>query len=164
MWQEHEDTPPGRSLAALVAGLWVAATVYAFSLSHGTYRHYAADGVDYIQPADMPKDVADMKEHSFALVEKYPRDPRAHLFRGIYFLDRNDVSDAEPYLRSAITLSEKSEIMTPAFHDWTRALLAVDVRFLGRPDEAKTIAAPLCARHDLDVRTQGTLEASKLCN
>lgn len=141
----------------------MALTVYAFSLSHGTFTQYARDGVNYIQPADMPKDLQGMKENSYALVQKYPRDPRAHLFRGIYFLDRNDASDAEPYLRSAIALSEKSQIMSPSFHDWTQALLALDVRYMGRSDEARTVAAPLCARNDLDERTQGALEAGKLC-
>jgi rhomboid protease GluP len=164
VWHEDEDTPPGRSLAAVAAGAWVALTVYAFSLSHGTYAQYARAGIDYIRPADMPKDVQAMKANSFALVEKYPHDPRSHLFRGIYFLEQNDASDAEPYFRSAIALSEKSQVMGPAFHDWTQALLALDVRALGRADEAGTIAAKLCARSDLDSRTQSTLESAKLCN
>ena len=163
VWQEHEETPPARSLAAVFSGAWVALTVYAFSLSHGTFTQYARDGVDYIRPADMPKDVETMKTNSYALVEKYPRDPRSHMFRGIYFLQQNDASDAEPYFRSAMALSEKSQIMSPAFHDWTQALLALDVRALGRPDEAKTVAAPLCKREDLDPRTQGTLQAGRLC-
>lgn len=164
VWNEHEETPPARSLAAAIAGAWVGLTVYAFSMSSGTFAQYAKDGVDYIQPADMPKDVETMQANSYSLVEKYPRDPRSHLFRGIYFLERNDVSDAEPYFRSAIALSEKSRIMSPAFHDWTKALLALDIRALGRGDEARTVAAPLCARTDLDSRTQRTLEAGKLCN
>jgi len=163
VWHEEEETPPGRSLAAIVAAAWVAMTVYAFAQSGGSYHHYAQDGFDYIRPADMPADVDAMKNNSFALVEKYPRDPRSHLFRGVYFLDRNDASDAEAYLRNAMTLSEKSAIMSPAFHDWTQALLALDVRALGRADEAKTIAGSLCARSDLDARTQGTLAAAQLC-
>ena len=164
VWHEEEDTPPARSLAALIAGAWVAMTVFAFAQSNGTYRDYAKAGLDYILPADMPHDVEGMKANSFALVEKYPHDPRAHLFRGVYFLDRNDASDAESYLRNAIALSEKSAVMNPGFLDWTKSLLALDLQALGRPDEAKTVAAPLCARDDLDSRTQSTLKAARLCN
>ena len=164
VWQEHEDTPPGRSLAAVIGGAWVALTVYAFSLSHGTFTQYAKDGVDYIQPADMPADTQAMKDKSYALVEKYPHDPRSHLFRGMYFLDRNDASDAESYLRNAMKLSEKSQIMSPAFHDWTQALLALDISVMGRLDEARLAAQTLCKRDDLDTRTQGVLAAGGLCN
>jgi rhomboid protease GluP len=164
LWHDEDEAPPARRLAALIAACWVGMTVFAFAQSSGTYRQYAKDGFDYIRPADMPANVDAMKANSFALVEKYPHDPRSHLFRGVYFLDRNDASDAEAYLRNAIALSEKSAIMTPAFHDWTQALLALDVRALGRPDEAKTIAEPLCSRSDLDARTQGTLIAALLCN
>ena len=163
-WNDEEAHPPGRSIAAIVAGLWVAMTVWAFAASSTTYAHYARDGLSYIPPGEMPADVAAMKSNSFALVTKYPKDPRAHLFRGLYFLEQNDVADAEPYFREAQRLGAASPVMTPAFSNWARALLAISVRFQGRPDEAKLIAAPLCAAPDtLDDRTRQTLMMTRLC-
>ncbi len=163
-WNEEEEKPPGRNIAATLAVGWVAMTVLAFVISASSFGRYAKDGLAYIPPAEMPRDVETMKTNSFSLVTKYPRDPRAHLFRGLYFLEQHDVSDAEPYFRSAQRLGAASPVMTPAFSNWSKALLAVAVRYQGRKDEAMTIAAPLCAAGEIDARTQRTLAVTKLCN
>jgi rhomboid protease GluP len=163
-WHEEDEYPPGRSLAAIIAGIWVALTVWAFSASTHTYVRYAKDGFDYIPPREMPRDVEAMKSDSYALVEKYPKDPRTHLFRGLYFLEHNNVADAEPYFRDAIRLGKTSPVMTEAFKDWSVALLALTVRAQRRPDEAREIVAPLCAKTEaLDLRTRQTLQITRLC-
>lgn len=163
-WNEEDQHPPGRSIAAVIAGLWAAMTIWAFMASSVTYVHYARNGLSLIPPRELPTDSETMKANSFALVTKYPRDPRAHLFRGLYFLDQNDVSDAEPYFRNAQRLGAGSPVMSAAYSNWTRALLAVSVRYQGRKDEAMAIAAPLCDDTDLDERSQKTLSIIKLCN
>ena len=163
-WREDEDQPSGRSLAAIVSGLWLAAIVFAFVTAYKNYGHYARDGLDYIPPAEMPDGANAMRDNSYALVEKYPKDPRARLFRGLYFLSRNDVADAEPYFREAIRLGESRPIFTPAFRDWNTALLAITVKYESRPDEARDIAAPLCSQSDLDTRTRSVLMMGKLCS
>jgi Flp pilus assembly protein TadD len=98
------------------------------------------------------------------LVDKYPKDPRAHLFRGLYLLEQQNVADAEPYFRDAARLGETSPVMTRDFQDWNRALLAFAVRVQHREDEAQKIVAPLCAtKSELDLRTRQTLELTKFC-
>ena len=37
------------------------------------------------------------------------------------------------------------------------------LRALGRPDEARSLAAPVCATGDTDARTRKTLEIGRLC-
>ncbi len=163
IWNDEQEEPPARSVAATIAGAWVALTVAAFMASGHTYVQYAKDGLDYIPPRDIPKDIEAMKADSYTLVERYPKDPRAHLFRGLYFLEQRDAADAEPYLRDAVRLGEGSPVMGP-FQDWSKALLALDLRALHRPDEAKIVVTPLCAdTAALDPRTQQTLEITKLC-
>lgn len=159
-WQEEDEYPPGRSLAAIIAGLWVALTVWAFYASTHTYARYARDGLDYIPAHEMPKDA---QSGSFALVEKYPKDPRAHLYRGLYFMQQYNLSSAEPYFRKAIKLGETSPVMTDEFKDWSLALLAGSVRYQRRADESAAMVAPLCARANLDARTSETLKLLKLC-
>ncbi|HWX88884.1 MAG TPA: rhomboid family intramembrane serine protease, partial [Rhizomicrobium sp.] len=163
-WNDENETPPGRSLAATIAGFWVAMAGWAFAASSHTYIAYALPGLEFIPPEQMPKDVDTMKADSLSLVDKYPKDPRAHLFRGLYLLEQQNVSDAEPYFRDAARLGEASPVMTPEFQDWNRALLAFTVRVQHREQEAKNIAAPLCADQPaLDLRTRQTLEITKLC-
>jgi membrane associated rhomboid family serine protease len=160
-WREEDEYPPGRSLAAALAGLWVALTVWAFSASTQTYAQYAKDGFDYIPPNEMPRD---MLSGSYALVEKYGKDPRAHMFRGLYFLGKRNAADAEPYFRTAIRLGEKSPVMGDNFRDWSVALLGLSVAVQRRPAEAQGIVAPVCAKRDtLDRRTRETLQITRLC-
>lgn len=160
-WQEEDEYPQGRSLAAILAGVWVALTVWAFSASTQTYAHYAKDGLGYIPPNEMPKD---MMSGSYALVEKYGKDPRAHMFRGLYFLGKRNAADAEPYFRTAIRLGEKSPAMGDNFRDWSVALLGLSVAVQRRTTEAQGIVAPVCARRDtLDRRTRETLQITRLC-
>jgi hypothetical protein len=163
-WNDEQDAPPSRSLAAIIAGFWIAMTGWAFAASGHTYAAYAQPGLDYIPPSLIPKDIETMKADSLLLVDKYPKDPRAHLFRGLYLLEQHNVADAEPYFRDADRLGETSPVMTPEFLDWNRALLALTVRSQNRGAEARTIVAPLCTNpSDLDLRTQQTLEITKLC-
>jgi hypothetical protein len=146
--------------------LWLAGLVgigLCFYLLPLRHPGNAAPIPDAIRAADMPHDVETATNNSFALIQKYPRDPRAHIFRGVYFLDRRDAGDAEPYLRSALALGAQSPLMTPQMQDWTKALLALDLVILGRPDEARTTAAPLCGRDDLDSRAQDALKQTRLC-
>lgn len=160
-WREEDESPPGRSWAAILAGVWVALTVGAFAASATTYRHYAKDGLDYIPPNEMPKD---MLSGSYALVEKYGKDPRAHMFRGLYFLGKRNAADAEPYFRTAIRLGENNPVMGDGFRDWSVVLLALSVHAQRRSTEAQGIVAPICARRDtLDRRTQETLQITRLC-
>ena len=164
VWNDEQDKPPLRSVAATIAGFWLAMTGWAFTASGHTYANYARPGLDYIPPSQIPQDIDNLRADSMALVDKYPKDPRAHLFRGIYLLEQRQATDAEPYFREAARLGETSPVMTRELQDWNRTLLALTVRVQNRGAEARTIAAPLCANtSDLDLRTQQTLEISKLC-
>jgi rhomboid protease GluP len=164
-WNDEEEKVPGRLIVAVIAGFWMAMTAWAFAASGQTYAQYARPGLDDIPPEKMPPDVAAMKADSFALVEKYPKDPRAHLFRGLYLLEQRDVADAEPYFRDAARLGAASPVMPHQLQDWNVALLALTVRAQHRDEEAKAIVAPLCAdTQALDTRTRQTLEITKLCN
>jgi hypothetical protein len=165
LWNDEEATPPARTLAAIIAGLWVAMTGTAFAASSQSYALYARPGLDFIPPSDMPRNVDALKADSLSLVDKYPKDPRAHLFRGLYLLEQRNVADAEPYFREADRLGETSPVMTRDFQDWNRALLALSVGVQHRRAEARTIVAPLCADTSvLDLRTRQILEITKLCN
>ena len=163
-WNDENDIVPGRSIAAVIAGLWLAVTGFAFAASEHTYAAYARPGLDFIPPAEIPKDLDTLKSDSMSLVDKYPKDPRAHLYRGLYLLEQQNVADAEPYFRTAARLGETSPAMTHELLDWNRALLALTVRSQHRGQEAQEIVAPLCAaKSELDLRTRQTLEITKFC-
>ena len=162
-WPEKEERMPGRSFSALVAGVLLAMTAWAFVASEQSFAHYAEPGRDVIQPGDLPRTTEDMTGRSYELVRKYPKDPRAQLFRGLYFLEKRNLADAEPYLREALRLGENNPIMTPAFTNWTRALLALDLDYRGRRPEALTFAQPACGAPDPRDQWKDMLRRRRLC-
>jgi len=163
-WNDEAETPPARSIAAVVAGFWVAAAVFAFAVSGQTFAQYARQGLDLIPPGEMPKDVNALETGSMALMDKYPKDPRAHLFRGLYLLEQRDVAGAEPYFRDVIRMGDAGSAVSPQFQDWNLALLAFSVHFQHRNQEAKDIAAPLCNHvSDLDAHIRQALDAAEVC-
>jgi membrane associated rhomboid family serine protease len=165
IWNDEEATPPARTVAAIIAGLWVAMTGTAFAVSSQSYALYARPGLDFIPPNEIPNTAEALRADSLPLVDKYPKDPRAHLFRGLYLLEQQNVADAEPYFREAARLGETSPVMTRDFQDWNRALLGLSVGVQHRKAEAQTIVAPLCTDLSaLDKRTRQTLEIINLCN
>jgi len=136
-WNDEAETPPARSIAAGVAGLWVAMTAWAFAVSGNTFIQYARPGLDLIPP---------------------------HLFRGLYLVEQRDVTGAEPYFRDVVRMDGASQVMSPQMRDWNLALLAFSVHFQHRNEEAKNIAAPLCANtSQLDDRTRETLDQAQVC-
>jgi rhomboid protease GluP len=163
-WNDEEESPPGRQFAAIAAGLWLALTVSAFVFSAPGYAAYARPGLDVIPPDKLPKNIEAMKADSLTLVEKYPKDPRAHFFRGLYLLEQRDATDAEPYFRHVAQIGPSSPLIGKPMLDWNRALLALSVRVQNRATESHAIVAPLCAgRGTLDLRTRQTLEITHLC-
>ena len=162
IWNEEEAMPPGRSLAALLAAGFLGVTLWAFLTAWPAFAGYARPGQDYIPPDRMLRTEAAMARDSLALVEAYPRDPRAHLFRGLAMLQKNDLANAEPHLRAAIQLAQRAPgVMTPMFLNWTKALLALDLAVRGRAREAQSLATPLCAKED--ERTHRVLVMARLC-
>jgi membrane associated rhomboid family serine protease len=163
-WPDRTDTLPGRGLAAGIAGMLLAATVAAFLASSFSFDRYAEKGHDYIPAEEMPKNAKEMSARSLALADKYPKDPRAHFFRGLYFLDQNNLHDAEPRLREAIRLGEANKgVMSPYFLNWAKTALALDVKGLNRPAEAATIAAPLCKAGNMEKDWLRYLREEDLC-
>jgi rhomboid protease GluP len=85
-------------------------------------------------------------ERARTLLEHYPHDPRAHLFRGFAFLkEDHDLADAEDQLRQALQTKDLlAAKLTPDFEKQVTVLLALTVSYQNRPDEAKALGAPLC--------------------
>ena len=161
-WPEDSAEPPGRSFAALIAGALLALTIWSFTISWNSYDAYASPGLDYVPPALMPRSEDALQKDSSALADKYPKDPRAQYFRGLYMVQKNDLAGAEPHLRSAIALGEAHpDVMTARFMNDARAVLALDLDGLGRKNEALSFATPLCPLTEVDV--MDALQRTGLC-
>jgi rhomboid protease GluP len=81
-----------------------------------------------------------------ALLERYPRDPRSHLFQAMVLMDANDLPGAERELRTALSEQHILEHfftgtgLPRMLHEELGHVLVEQ----GRKDEARELVKPFC--------------------
>jgi rhomboid protease GluP len=144
VWPEEAELPQFRRAAAGVSLGAAAVSLASFAFAMLTF-HVAAESLDLMPQSAMPQTVNDGVARSNELVTRYPRDPRAHLFHAIRFLNRNDFPDAEQQLRTAIAEAAQQRDTLPAgFLKELNLTLALTLIPQGRAQEARVLAAPDC--------------------
>src|SRR6201999_1700847 len=103
VWEPGEDRPHFGNVAAGVGALALAIGLCAFALgSAQTNVAGVMTRTGLIPDARLPQGDAVSADEAADLVARYPRDPRAHLFRGIAFITAgHDLADAEEQFRLA---------------------------------------------------------------
>ena len=149
-----------RSAGMVLLGGFVGSLICAgFAAAH--YRSNMADAGQYIRASEMPTNTREMAGRSSDFVNRYPKDPRAHLFRAIYFIEQNSLSLAETEVQTAMSLAA-SDVTGGPVRSVAQALLAQLLLARGRTSEAKAMAAEVCRAKLGDVRR--LLEKTKLCS
>jgi len=162
LWPRSEPRPRCRPAAAGVAMAGLVAFAYpALPLA----RNYpaAAFAAVLFPEALLPKSDVDARAQSADLVARYPRDPRARLFRAAALLETNDKMGAERELRAGLAEEQLWRSMfNPDLSIRLHTMLATLLADTQRPDEARAIAQPACA-----ATTSGAMRAlldrARLC-
>jgi membrane associated rhomboid family serine protease len=131
--------------AAGAAGLVLSMACAGFTIPH--FAGYRAEAAEFIPTAQMPRTFDAGATLSADLLARYPKDPRAHLLRAVYFAEHAQFHDAEDQLRATLSLAESSATFRP-IRDQTRAILALVLAEQGRHSEAKAMAADACRSKD----------------
>ena len=148
-----------RSTGIVLLGGFVGSLICAgFAAAH--YSSYMADAVQYIRVSEVPPSAGEMTSRSSDLVTRYPKDPRAHLFRAVFFLEKANLSAAETEARTAMSLAASDVAGGPA-RIGAQGLMAVLLWAQGRNSEAKAMAVEPCRAKLPEVRR--ILQKSKLC-
>ncbi|WP_082884794.1 rhomboid family intramembrane serine protease [Bradyrhizobium stylosanthis] len=146
----------GMTLLAGFAGSLICA---GFAAAH--YSSYMTDALQYVRASELPATPREMASRSFDLVTRYPRDPRAHLFRAIYFMEQNSAGPAEAEVRTAMSLAA-SDVAGGPVRTMAQAVLAELLRVQGRNSEAKAMAVESCSAKSGELRRIS--RKSKLCD
>jgi rhomboid protease GluP len=149
MWPEDSLRPQGRKLALAITIAGVVFSAASFGVIALMYPLFAATPVKHtlIPDRELPPLTAKGFARSAELVEKYPEDPRAHLFRGTYFLQKRDMANAEREFRKALDQHRKmTDVMPRDFEPSVRIVLAAVLVIEGRTPEAKTMVNPACGK------------------
>ncbi|MBS2029485.1 MAG: rhomboid family intramembrane serine protease [Deltaproteobacteria bacterium] len=145
-WPRSEVVAPWQKPAMGVAAIGVLAFVVAAVQVPRHFDTYALTTVLAPQE-ELPEKLAETTPDKLdALVKKYPRDPRTHFFRALLALSNEDGKLAESECRAG--LAEDAVLRTqfsPMLKERITGLLAHVLAVTEREDEAKKLAAPLCA-------------------
>jgi rhomboid protease GluP len=144
-WRDASSMPRFRAVALAICatGILVAAGSAVPLAKH--FREYELAG-QLIPAAELPSTTAERKAQSAKLLERYPHDPRAHLFRALALIDARDPAGAEKAARAALDKKEMLErMLDPAVGAQIRFILAAALIDRGQLAEAKQIASPVCA-------------------
>lgn len=152
------DSLPRSAGVTLLAGFAGSLICAGFAVGH--YSSYMADAAQYIRASEQPANAREMAGRSLDLVTRYPRDPRAHLFRAIFFIEQKSFGSAEAELRTVMSLAASDVAGGPA-RSAAQAVLAELLLLQKRESEAKAMVAEPC-RARLG-KGQRILEKSKLC-
>ncbi len=150
LWHREALLPPYRKLAWAVAAAGLCAALYSGVQIANGYEGF--DLASNLIPAQqIPKDTAGAKEKSAVFVEKYPRDPRSHMYRAMALMDTGDYVSAEREWKAALAGGKTLQtFFKPELEEFLRANLAAAMKENGKDAEARETARPLCA-------TEGTL-------
>jgi membrane associated rhomboid family serine protease len=162
MWSTHGVRPDHARLAGIVALAGLAVAVACAGIAASQYKAYAADAAQFIPSSEMPKTLKVGAQRSADLLARYPKDPRAHLIRGFWFLETNRLADAEAELRTTLALTPSDAVGRPV-RNQAQAILALILVEQGRRNEAKALASEACRAKDLPQITQ-LLNKMKLCD
>ena len=143
-----------------LAGLVGALACACFAAVH--FGAYTADGTQFIRAADLPTDMRTGAQHSAELITRYPKDPRAHLIRAIYFVGARQYGDAESELRASMMLAA-SDVAGGPVRTQAQGILATLLVDQGRTGEAKALAAETC-RAGWREPMRRVLAKAKLCD
>jgi rhomboid protease GluP len=146
-WPESSSRPAFERFAAAFAAAGTLAAAAAFALIVVHYSDYASAAVSrpvLIPQSELPLNEDDSIARSADLVDRYPRDPRARLFRAIYFLEQHDASDAERQLRLGLAETDLLNDLSPQIEKSLRLVLALDLVIERRTPEAKAVAQSVC--------------------
>jgi len=153
------DSLPRSAGMTLLAGLAGSLVCAGFAATH--YSSYMADAMHYIRASEVPANAEEMASRSLDLVTRYPRDPRAHLFRSISYLEKASFNAAETEARTAISLAA-TDVAGGPVRSGAQSLMAVLLLAQGRTSEAKAMAAEPCRAKMAEVRR--ILQKQKLCS
>jgi rhomboid protease GluP len=160
-WPDGERLPQLRKLAASVASaglVLVAVSVGAVAAHYPTYARVAV----LIPQNELPKTLAEMTARGTLLTQRYPGDPRAHLYRASALVAGRDYVGAERALRLALEQSAGLKLLGVAVENAIRVELVAVLLEEHQRDAAKEAARGPCRSSDETVRQ--ALVNERLCD
>jgi membrane associated rhomboid family serine protease len=162
VWSADSDRPRFGRNAAIASLVGLLISILCVGVAVSRYTTYAADARQFMRASDMPDTFKAGAERAADLVARYPKDPRAHLMRAVYYVGAQQFSEAEEELRAAMALAS-GDPAGDLVRTQAQSILALVVLDRGRGAEAKSLAVDGCRVKSQDA-IRRALAKAKLCD
>jgi rhomboid protease GluP len=143
LWREIDSLPRLRRVAIAIISVGLLGGLAAGTAVPLKYRFWSATA-QLIPSGYVPKTDSDVQE----TLEKYPNDPRSHLYEALLLFKNHDLPGAERALRAVLAAPAiTKEVLAPSFDLLVQTMLALVLSEEHRPDEARQAAAIVCRDH-----------------
>jgi rhomboid protease GluP len=142
-WPQGERLPQLRNVAAAISAIGGILFLTSAAAAISNYPKYS---VTMIPQAEVPHTMADLQARAATLVERYPNDPRSHLYLGQTLAAAKDNAGAERELRLALADAQKYSMLFGSQLELAmRGVLGTFLAEEGKKDEAKDVVRPVCS-------------------
>ncbi len=140
LWRETDSLPGLRQVAITIISVGLLGEFAAGTVVPLKYRSWSATA--QLMPSGyLPKTDSDIQE----TLEKYPNDPRSHLYEAVRLFTNHDLAGAERELRAVLAApAVMKEILAPSLNLYVQTMLALVLSEEHRPDEARQAAGIVC--------------------
>jgi rhomboid protease GluP len=143
LWRGTDALPGYRHVAIAIISMGLLGGLAAATAVTVKYRFWSATA-QLIPSGYVPMTDSDIQE----TLEKYPNDPRSHLYEGARLFTNHDLAGAEREFRIVLAAPAiMKEILPPFFNSLAQAMLASVLSDEHRPDEARQAAGIVCQDH-----------------
>jgi rhomboid protease GluP len=161
-WDGRSFRPGYQKVAAgiTIAGLALAGV--SAGMASTRFATYVAIDTHLIPLSQMPRTALDGAGRADYFVSRFPRDPRAHLFRAVALMKSEKLLAAEEELRSVLATAHEAGPGKAPLEQLSRGYLALIFAYQGRRADAQAMAQSACAP-GVDSSLAKMLQTAKLC-
>jgi rhomboid protease GluP len=161
VWPQGEPRPVMKPLAETFALACVAVTTVAFLMVAIHFPAYQTMAATLAPDSEIPRDTDRAIEAGQDLVNRFPQDPRAHLFRALSYDRAGMHGAAEDELQTGLSETPQLDVLGLQLKNFTRLELVRVLIEEGRIPDAKAAAQPICDYRFSDAKLNGLVY--KIC-
>jgi rhomboid protease GluP len=161
-WDGRSFRPGHQRIAAAITLIALAICAVSAGMAATRFKDYAGRNSHLIPLAEMPSTTAEGADRANDFVARYPRDPRAHLFRAVALMKSDKLLSAELELKSVLATAHEAGQARKPLEQISKGYLALIYAYQGRRGDAQTMAKDVCGAGS-DAGLKASLKKMKLC-
>ena len=162
LWDGRSFRPGLQRVAAAIAVGGLTMSGVSAAMAATQFKRHESRWAHLIPMSQTPRTVEEGAKRADDFVARYPRDPRAHLFRAVALIQRDKLVAAEGELRAVIVNAPEVGEGKERLERTAEAYMAMIYAYQGRRGDAQAMGRKVCADKSV-AGLQKSLKKYKIC-